>query len=251
MNAQEYAALYEQEEKMWWFVGMRRIVTTLLGDRARTGGLRCLDAGCGTGYNTLDFTKRFGWEVFPCDQSPDALAFSASRGVQKLVRADVSSLPYASSSFDGITSFDVLMMLQRERCQMALAEFHRVLRPGGFLLVRLPALELLRGFHSEFIQELHRYSLSEFSKMLDAAGFRIERSTYANSLLFPLALLKRRVLEPLRIVPFESEVRPIRPMLDKVFRAALAVENQIFKAGARFPFGVSVCVVATSVSRVS
>jgi SAM-dependent methyltransferase len=244
MNSDEYAALYALEERMWWFAGMRRIVTTLLGPRARPG-LRCLEAGCGTGYNILDFTNRFGWQVFPFDLSTDALSFSASRGIERLARADATHLPYAAAVFDAITSFDVLTMLPQDRIKIALAEFYRVLRPDGFLLIRLPALEVLRGFHSEVIKEVHRYSLPEFKALLRAAGFRVERATYANSLLFPLVFLKRRVLEPLHLVAFGSDVREVHPLLDRACRAALMLEDRFLAAGGRFPVGVSAYYLAT------
>lgn len=245
MEASEFEALYAQEENLWWFVGMRRIVATLLGERARPG-LRCLEAGCGTGYNALDFARRFGWEVFPFDYAPEALAGSARRGLPRLARADAAALPYAGNSFDAVTSLDALTPLPLPRAAQALAEFHRVLRPGGFLLVRVAALEMLRGYHSFVIRELHRYSAGELESALRSAGFAVERTTYANTLLFPLALVKRRVLEPLRLVPLASEVRAVWPPLDRLFRAALALEDRLLTAGWRLPVGISLMALAVA-----
>jgi SAM-dependent methyltransferase len=243
MNPAEYEALYRLEEGLWWFVGMRGIVDALLGERIRPG-LRCLEAGCGTGYNTLDFHRRYGWEVYPLDYSWEALAWSAQRRASRLLRGDVAALPYADASFDCVTSLDVLVMLEPERGRLALAEFHRILRPGGFLLVRTAALELLRGHHSHVQHEVHRYTLGELEDALRDEGFIVERATYALCLLLPLVFIKRRVLEPLRLVRLKSDVSPTAPWLDWLLRQTLLLEARLMRLGGRLPAGVSVLAVA-------
>src|SRR5580692_3370857 len=92
MKETEYSGLYENEETLWWFVGMRRLVDSLLAEFPRRA-MRTLDAGCGAGYNALDLARRYGWEVFPCDYSPLALGFSAKRGLPRLAAADIERLP--------------------------------------------------------------------------------------------------------------------------------------------------------------
>lgn len=244
MTGAEFEALYHLEEKLWWFVGMRRISDALLGP-LRKSGLRCLEAGCGAGFNAVDYTKRYGWQVFPSDLSPEALAFSRDRGLQGLVRSDLAMLPYADGSFDVVSCLDVLAMLETAGAQQALVECHRVLKPGGFLLLRTAALNLLRGYHSVVHAEKCRYTLSEIEGMLREAGFASVRGSYALFLLFPTLLLKRRLLEPLRLIKLEIDVSPTAPWLDFLFRQTLFVEAQLLAAGIRFPIGGSVVAVAT------
>src|SRR5512142_823530 len=102
MEPEQYDLLYQCEQSMWWFVGMRQIVTTLLGARLRPG-LRCLEAGSGTGYNAEYYARQYGWKVFPFDISERALSFTQSRGVGRLVRASLIRLPYGDASFDCAT----------------------------------------------------------------------------------------------------------------------------------------------------
>jgi SAM-dependent methyltransferase len=245
MNQAEYSGLFALEESLWWFVGMRRLVDDLLRDQARPG-MRCLEAGCGAGFNALDLARRYQWQVFPCDYSRGALAFSAQRGVPRLAAADISALPYAADSFDCVTCFDVLVMFGPERIGGALQEFHRVLRPGGLLVVRVAALEWLRGRHSYLNAEARRYTLPELSAHLRHAGFMVERATYANALLTPLAFLKRRVLEPLRIMEPGTDVRPVPPWLDAILLGAMALERRMLRMGWQPPFGSSAIVVCSA-----
>jgi SAM-dependent methyltransferase len=243
MTKAEFEALYHLEEGLWWFVGMRRISDALLGP-LRKPGLRCLEAGCGAGFTTIDYTRRYDWQVFPCDLSADALAFSADRGLQRLVRTDLTALPYADNSFDAVSCLDVLVMLEPVRARQALAECHRVLKPGGFLLLRTAALERLRGHHSVVQAEKRRYTLPEVEEMLGQVGFTGVRGSYGLFLLFPVVFLKRRLLEPLGLVKLENDVSPTAPWLDFLFRQTLLLEARLLQAGLRLPVGASVLAVA-------
>jgi SAM-dependent methyltransferase len=243
MNPEEYTSLYALEEHLWWFVGMRRLVDDLLLGRA-VPGMRCLDAGCGAGFNAFDLSRRYQWQVFPCDYSADALAFSAQRGVPRLAAADISALPYAAASFDVVTCFDVLVMFEPARIGGALQEFHRVLRPGGLLVTRVAAFEWLRGRHSYLNAEACRYTRSALRGHFERTGFRVEHATYANALLTPLAFLKRRVLEPLRLMNPGTDVRPVPPWLDGILLGAMSLERRLLRMGWDPPFGSSTIVVA-------
>ena len=243
MEPQQYDLLDQCEERLWWFVGMRQIAATLLASRLRLG-LRCLEAGCGAGYNSAFYAAHYGWQVYPFDLSERALAYAAGRGLERLVRAELGELPYAGGSFDCVTCLDVINCLDVERGPAALREFCRVLKPGGFLLLRTPTLPWLHGRHSDLVHETHRYGMDELTAAIEAAGFRMERKTYANCLLLPLAALKRKVLEPLGLASEEGDVRPLAPWLDTALLAALRLENRILKTGVNLPIGVSLVVLA-------
>ena len=92
----------------------------------------------------------------------------------------------------------------------ALEEIHRVLRPGGVALIRLPAFDWIRGAHDEVVHTRHRYTRDELSAKLEDAGFRLEHATYANFLLFPLAPAKR-YLEHAPGAPMSRPISGARP----------------------------------------
>jgi ubiquinone/menaquinone biosynthesis C-methylase UbiE len=210
MKTQDYAYLYELEEDFWWFVGMREITQTLLDRIIPPGGVgRVLDAGCGTG-GMMSRLKRYaaGSKIIGIDFSETALRFCVQGQSAVLARASISELPFGDSTFDLITSFDVLQHLPDQKDAQAIAEFYRVLRPGGIAFIRVAAYQWMRSGHDDAIAVQRRYDLDELTAHLSRAGFTIRKATYANTLLFPVAAIKRLIFTPKGRADAESEVKP-------------------------------------------
>jgi SAM-dependent methyltransferase len=248
MRGVDYEFLFNIEEDFWWFVAMRRITDSLLAEELQGRKLIILDAGCGTGFNLLHFQKA-GHSPFGFDFSPDAIAGVHRRGFRKVARASVTEIPYASETFDLAYSFEVIDEVSDS--DRAIRELFRVLKPGGFLLLRLPAFDWLRSSHDADIGTLHRYTIAEMEKQLTAAGFTIRRSTYANCLLFPVVVF-RRFLKHLGIGG-GTDTKPLPTglqWLDPVFRMVLGLEAGLIQRNVRLPFGLSaICYAEKSISR--
>ena len=195
MEGEQYDLMFAQEEQHWWYVGMRRISTALLERRlprvadATGRPLEILDAGCGSGGMTR-YLQRFG-RVTGIDLAPEAVSLAKQRGLTQLARSSVGAMPFRDGAFDVVTSFDVLYHLNVNDDRAALSEIHRVLRPGGIALIRLPAFDWIRRAHDDVVHTRHRYTRDELSGKLDDVGLLVEHATYANFLLFPLAPVKR------------------------------------------------------------
>jgi SAM-dependent methyltransferase len=195
VNVEEYGRMYEAEERQWWYVGMRALSFALL-DRhwppASAGGARprLLDAGCGTGNNLLHLARR--GDAVGVDVSDEALRFCRLRGVSA-VRGSLLDLPFASASMDCVTSFDVIYHRWVSDDGAAVREMARVLRPGGLMLVRVPALRVLWGAHDEAVHSRHRYTRGELRRLLEGQGLAPLRLTYGNTFLLPLLLARRTV----------------------------------------------------------
>jgi len=195
MQPQDYAYLYELEGTFWWFVGMRAITGTLLDPiLPMETDRRVLDAGCGTG-DMMSWLTRYAnnGPVMGIDLSELALGFSRQRGHRNLSRASTVELPFADSTFDLVTSLDVVQHVPLKQDARAIAEIHRVLRPGGIAFMRTSAYQWLRSGHDDALSVQQRYRRSQLSDLMQQAGFRIRRATYANTLLLPIAILKRLV----------------------------------------------------------
>jgi SAM-dependent methyltransferase len=260
MNLDEYARMYAAEDTHWWYVGMRQATLGLLnGYVAADPGLetrflqengflgagtrlRILDAGCGTG-GLLPHLAAQGWAA-GVDLSSTALGFARQRGLTPLAQASVETLPFASATFDVVTCMDVLYHLQVHEDVAALREFHRVLRPGGWLLVKVPALETLRGQHDRTVHTRHRYTVAELREKLVAARFRVERATYANTLLLPLAAAKRAAEHLLPIAAEgSSDVTQEPGWLNAVLTRILSIEAHLVQH-IDLPVGVSAIALA-------
>lgn len=248
MKSAEYGRMFEAEEAQWWYVGQRAIATALLrralapiGSSTPRGqaGRRVLDAGCGTGGNLRPLAA-FG-RTFGIDLSPEAIDYCRRRGVQA-VRGSVLALPFRNGSFDLATSFDVIYHAWVRDDREAVAEVARVLRPGGLLLVRVPALRLLWGAHDVEVQSRHRYTRGELLRLLTEGGLEPLHASYCNSLLFPL-LLVRRTLD--RLLGREgSDVGFLPAPLEWTFRTVLLIEAALVGRGLSFPIGASVVALA-------
>jgi SAM-dependent methyltransferase len=244
MQAQDFEDLYNLEERFWWFVAMRHITDTVIRHDLQRPSLDILDAGCGTGYNIQHYEKP-GHRVFSFDVSSDALAGVRKRGVRKVCQASVTHIPYRSEAFDLVVSFEVVDQLQADGALDALREMHRVLKPGGSLYIRLPAFEWMRSSHDEDIATAHRYTRPELVALLQRAGFEIRLASYANTLLFPVVLLKRSLKK--FGVGRGSDVKPLPAGLgwiDGIFRNLLAAEARLLDTNRRFPFGLSIIAYA-------
>lgn len=240
MNPEEYRSMADLEGIQWWYAGMRRISRALLTPLLAAGATppRILDAGCGTGWNLQDLSDL--GETYGVDLSPLAVITTRRRG-GRVVQGNLLRLPYASSSFDAVTSFDVLYHAWIEDDLQAVRELARVVRPGGLLLLKCPALKVLWGAHDEAVQSRHRYTRAEMEALVKAGGLGLIRSTYANSLLFPV-LLSRRFLDRW-LKRHGSDVALLPPPIERVFGGLLTIEAAMLKR-VNLPIGASVFVLA-------
>jgi SAM-dependent methyltransferase len=241
----EYRRMFEAEETQWWYAGQRAIVAALL--RPALAGLtgsggerpRLLDAGCGTGGNLAALAGAA--RGFGVDLAPEAIAFCRQRGVRAM-RGSVLALPLRDGCFDLVTSHDVIYHAWVVDDHAAVAEMARVLRPGGLLLVRVPALRALWGAHDVEVQSRHRYTRRELVGLVSACGLELLRASYCNSLLLPL-LLTRRSLDRL-LGRTGSDVGFLPAPLERVFKSALLLEAALVGRGFSLPLGASVVALA-------
>jgi SAM-dependent methyltransferase len=239
LNREQYVKMRAVEDRHWWYLGMRAIHRDVLRAARLPADARVLDAGCGTGGN-FGMLGRIG-QVVGIDFSDLALELSAERGVGQLARASVTALPFRSDSFDLVTSFDVLCHRSIGDDAVAFGEFRRVLKPGGALLVQLPALKWLEGAHDREVHTVRRYTADELRAKARAAGLEPERVTYVNGLLSPLAAA-RRIAQRL-VGAHGDDLGETPSLLEAGFRSALALERRLLQRG-DLPVGVSVLALA-------
>jgi SAM-dependent methyltransferase len=198
VNLREYEIMYHVEDGHWWYKALRERLSDawkrfLPGDR-----VRLLDVGCGTGANLAVFVQQS--QVFGIDYAKEAVHFCRKRGLAATAVASAVSLPFPGSSFDVLVSCDVLCHRSITNKQATLDELVRVVRPGGFIVLNLPAYQWLMSSHDVAVHTDRRFTSPEVAQMFQAAGCSTVHATYWNSLLFP-ALAAVRLWRRLRPRP--------------------------------------------------
>jgi len=240
MQQHTYSIMYQVEGSHWWFAGRRRIIASFL--KRICADLRdkprILDVGCGTGAN-LELLDEFG-QAEGVDVSPDALAFCRQRGLERVHLGEAEKLPYPDRSFDLVTALDVVEHLDDDVA--GLKEMHRVLRRGGRALLFVPAFKFLWGVQDDVSNHRRRYTRKQLKETLRAAGFEIERVTYANITFFFPILMGRLLM---RLTGFRpaSENNLTVGVLNKPLGIILGSEAGLLRR-LNLPFGVSAICVA-------
>lgn len=239
----EYQVMAAVERDHWWYRGMRRIAQVWL-DHAfqhdEHAPWVALDAGCGTGGNMAYLLNRYG-SAFGIDVAATALHFGALQHPSHFVRGSVSDLPYCDGCFDLVTAFEVLYHRGVPDEVVALREAWRVLRPGGWLLLRMPAYEWLRSAHDNAVHTRRRYVSAEVRALLQQAGFTVQRCSYINSLLLPLVVGARLAerIRPAAPHPATSAMTPPAAPINAAWTAVLNAESR-WLTDHTFPAGLSI-----------
>lgn len=251
MRQDLYYDLYSKEHNYWWHVGKRSIVYGALNRYLPPGKGRsdrnALDLGCGTGMN-LDHLGRYA-TAYGTDYFEEALHFCRERGHTLLAQADAAALPFASEQFDIITALDVLEHLDDDLA--ALRELKRVSRPGGLMIISVPAYRLLWTYWDDILGHRRRYTVGSLRTAVQQAGLEVRKISYSNTLtLFPataVRLLKsvRHKSAETRRAGYEpeSDFMPVPAWLNRLLILYYRLEARLLRKYG-LPFGLSVICVA-------
>lgn len=243
MDPREHDIMRSVEDHYWWYQALRQHVASSIAPVAGTFSL--LDAGCGSGGMLKMVREKFPLaDLTGVDQSAHALELTAGRETgAKLVPASVHELPFPQDSFDFVLSLDVLSHAGVDDAP-ALHEMHRVLRPGGRLILNLAAFDFLKGTHDCAVDVDRRYTRGQLQRLLAGAGFQMERSSYWNATLAPPIALVRwlsRIRAPLDRP--RSDFKPLPPLINSILKRVAALELNASRH-VSLPFGTSLFAVA-------
>jgi ubiquinone/menaquinone biosynthesis C-methylase UbiE len=243
MSVAEIDTMRSVEDELWWYRGLRRHVVNSI--EARHPKFKLLDAGCGTGGMLSYVRARFPEAALTgMDFSERALELTGQRNLgADLVQGSTDALPFADAEFDVLLSIDVIVLHGIDDAK-AVREMHRVLRPGGQLIMNLAAFDFLRGSHDAATNMARRYTRPRLARLLQNAGFSSWRMTYWNMSLMPAVaavrwMSRRKAQQP----DVHSDLKPVWPPLNAAL-AALAHMELAISRRVPLPFGTSLFAVA-------
>jgi SAM-dependent methyltransferase len=242
MEGQEYDSMARLESTFWWYRSLHDKVISLLGkllDESRPVDL--LDLGCGTGGMLRQLGTAFPtWRLSGLDISERAVAYALRSSHARVAVASANSLPHRDGAFDILVSLDVmchdLVCPERMLCECA-----RVLKPGGIMVLNLPAYQWLHSYHDVYVQQSRRYTIESLKAEIAKGPFECISATYWNALLFLPLVIKRKVFAGR---PSSSDVTDSLSLLNLFFTRVMGWETKILRRGYRLPFGSSVLYIA-------
>jgi SAM-dependent methyltransferase len=228
----------------WWFRGRRRVLVDMLrgSTDAGQGMPRILDLGCGTGGNTSAFASV--GSVVGLEPDAAAIRLAHARGRAQYCRGHGAQLPFRSGIFDAVVASDVLEHIEDDVA--AVAEIARVLRPGGTVIISVPAHQWLFSEHDAALHHFRRYSKARLRNVLESGGLRIRRLSYWNAVLFPAICFRRLVGRRRSANAPRSDMTSAPWLINEALAALLAGEAAVFRH-APLPWGVSLIALAERV----
>jgi SAM-dependent methyltransferase len=241
-----YDRMAEIDTRHWWYRARRRILADLIARRIRLPkDARILEIGCGTGHN-LEMLGHFG-TVDALEVDAEARAVASRRLGRPVGSAPLPELPdVADGSYDLIAILDVIEHIERDR--EALASIARKLKPGGRILITVPAFPWMWSAHDVVNHHFRRYTKGTLKRLVHEAGLKLDFLSYFNSLLFPLAAAARLAG---RITGKEDSDDKLPPApVNSLFETLLGLER--YGIG-RLPFppGVSLAAIVSGPSATS
>lgn len=220
MEPAEYALMDAAEQRMWWYRALHARLTDALAD---THG-RILDAGCGTGgFLAVLANARPDLACHGLEYNQAAAARARAKSGAAIAQGSVNALPFRDASFDAAIAADVLCHAAVDPTA-ALQEVKRVLRPGGRLIVNMPAYQWLHSAHDRRVQNARRLTKSATVALLRRAGFHSITARYWNGLLLPLMIAQRKILARGDTV---SDVGAFPPWLDAILHGMTQLERRL------------------------
>lgn len=236
-----YEQMAELDDRHWWYKARREIIADLIRREAKLPAkAEILEIGCGTGHN-LAMLSGFG-HVDGLELDDEARAISEKRLGRKVMRSPLPELAEVKDKhYDLIGAFDVIEHIEDDKA--ALASIATKLKPGGRLIMTVPAHQWMWTAHDVVNHHKRRYSKRGLKALVEGSPLKLDKLGYFNSLLFPLAVAERAAskLRGKENADVKLPPRPLNAALELVFSA-----ERHFVGRLPLPMGLSLFAVASA-----
>lgn len=241
MRKEEYANIFHLENSYWWYVGLHELIQGYL-EKLRRGEMTILDAGCGTGA-LLSIEGRYG-NARGLDFSAESIRFCRERGLNNVALMDLNEWQASPNTYDAITCISVLYHAGIADDFSLIDKFYTAIKPGGYLILELPAFNCLRRPHDSVVMASRRYAKKEVGPRLLEIGFEIMTCSYRMPYLFAVIILKKFLDWITGRKNAVSDLQALPVFLNNLLLLILRCENALIARGISAPFGSSLFIVA-------
>jgi len=240
MEQHVYQQIFDVEKTHWWFVGRRKIISSVLKRHIKNPLPRALDIGSGTGLNSV-VLKEFAKQVSGLDPANEAVRLSLIRVPDLKVMQE--SFPYVQlgQRYNLITMFDVLEHIEDDA--LSLRKLEELLMPGGVAVLTVPAFPILWSDHDRVLKHFRRYTMKSLRSVITAnTSLAIQRMSYFNSLFFVPIVAFRVLRKVFHILPDRADDFMVHPIINKFFLFLFSLEGKLV-GRVPYPFGISIICV--------
>ncbi|HTE09428.1 MAG TPA: class I SAM-dependent methyltransferase [Chitinophagaceae bacterium] len=233
-NRYEYDTMAKCEQELWWYRCLHDLTLLKIKTAATVAHPRVLDAGCGTGGLLLKLKENGYSNLAGFDLSPDAVTAARATSGIDVQLLDITALNgvYAPNSFDVITSHDIVCFLPEGQDKVAVDNLLSLLKPGGILLMNLPALKAFYGTHDVALGMQRRYSKKSIRVLVNGSAEILELIYWPFLLSPPIFLARTAQKIELLFKDKEkivSDVKMPSSHLNNVFYKMTSFENRNIK----------------------
>lgn len=239
MNKEFYKDYFILEKEHWLFKVRRKIFIYFIKKYTKPGS-SIFDFGCGSGYLVGEL-QRQGYNAYGMDFEKEAIDYGVNSGTNNLVLGKGDKVEYPNESFNLITAFDVLEHIEHEK--LVIGELFRILKPGGKMIITVPAYRWLWGVQDEVSHHFRRYTMGSLRKIFkNLSELKIVKRTYFNTFLFPPIAIVRLVSRWFELKNRKSDFEMDNRVLSALFYFIFNLEFYFLKF-INFPFGVSILLI--------
>lgn len=241
MEKDFYKTYFELEKDNWWFRVRRNIIFGFFKEYNLGKENKILDYGCGSGFLVGQFQDK-GYDAYGVDTSKEAVDFGTNKGIRSLFQQNGINVNFTDNYFDVILAMDVIEHIEDD--QLAVKELERLLKPGGYLIITVPAYQWLWGVQDEVAHHYRRYTKKSVLALVrnSGANLSVVRNTYFNTFLFGPVAVVRLLSRMFSLKSRESDFDLSSSSLNKILYGIFNLEAKLLKV-TNFPFGVSILLV--------
>ncbi len=244
MDKNEYKVMNDIENNNWWFVGKSILINTICKQLFQTHskGRRLLDLGSGTGA-VLNILGKYG-DAYGTEISTEAIGYLKEKKLHDIVLSDANKpLPLKSNSFTFITCLDVLEHLDND--SLLINEMYRICSPGGYVVITVPAFNILWSYHDEALSHKRRYSKKKFVQQFENLDCHFIKTSYYNFIFFfPILIFRkiRKIISSNKGEIYSDCNLSLPDLVNKLFGLLFRIEIFCLRF-LNFPFGVSILLI--------